>query len=471
MAEKDSKSDEAVKPRSRGAEQLPLQSADKSVVPAPARVKKRQAAKPSRKARRPATVTEDAGAELERRVARVEFAEGAFVRLRTPIRAEADPGRDVLTDIDVLSIDVDLRLHVTRSALECKSGGGQAGEPDRLFWLAGFKQYLGLERAVLVRETTSRRGLALARRIDLHVLGFQTLVAREAANAWLPDRFAHIGGEACQEAETRTDTQLRAIAAIPADLVAFLRHGAPLADSHEILGAVSALGGAVSQAAVLPEPAGLVVAGHALVAVLLAALQDAGRSETMADEDLRRRIELSLVTGSPDDTYVLDVLAQADELLRAQSERIHAAYVEQGAKRLNIDFPNLRELVSKPPPWVDRYIDFLARLRSNPTVARDLLQTAELAVFDGLAGGHAWQAEAFNRLFTPEHWSLISSALRLLRDIAGLTLGDRLSRLKDLNFDRAAPAVPDRRQSASRDADPQPVLAQEEEMATEKDAD
>jgi len=434
------------------AKQLPLEGGATPARTSKPRKRAPKKATAKKAPRRPSSRQEtdlDQGTELERRVGRVEFAEGAFVRLRTPVRAEADPGRDVLTDIDVLSVDVDLRLHIARSALECKSGGGQAGEPDRLFWLSGFRHYLQVERAVLVRETTSRRGIALARDLGLHVLDKQTLEAREAANAWLPQEFAHIGGAACGRAETRTDTQLRAIAAIPPDLVAFLRHGALLADSHSILGALASLNGEVARAAVVPEPAGLVIAGHSLIALILASLQDAGLAETTADEELRRRIELALVTGSPDDAHVLDVLSQADEFLRTQVNRLHQAYVDEGASRLELEFPSLRDLVSQPPAWVERYIDFISRIRNNPTIARDILQTAELAVFDALVGGDAWKAEAFNHLFTPEHGSLVSSAVRLLADIVGGTLGDRLAGLRDLGFDRATPTLPARRESGS----------------------
>ncbi len=68
-----------------------------------------------------------------------------LVRLRVPVLTDAaDPGRNVLTDIDVLTLDVDSRLRLTRSALECKSGKGQSGEPSTLAWLAGFRQLPGL---------------------------------------------------------------------------------------------------------------------------------------------------------------------------------------------------------------------------------------------------------------------------------------------------------------------------------------
>jgi hypothetical protein len=107
--------------------------------------------------------TGNAGTELERRVARLEFAEGALARPRVPVRVAADPGRSILTDIDVLAVDVDNRLRISRSILECKTTKGQSGEPDRLLWLAGLQHYTRTGRAVLVRQTITQRRLDEAR--------------------------------------------------------------------------------------------------------------------------------------------------------------------------------------------------------------------------------------------------------------------------------------------------------------------
>jgi hypothetical protein len=382
----------------------------------------------------------------------MEFAEGALVRLRIPVRAEIDPGRDVLTDIDVLSVDVDLRLRVKRSILECKSGSGQAGEPDRLFWLVGLKAFVGAERAVLVRNSASRRGVALARRLGVHLLDGPTLGAREAAHAWVPERFAHISGDECRVAETRTDTQLRAFGEIPGVLISFLRHEALLADPHRVLGGLVALDSMVRSMGVLPDPAGLVLAGHALTALVLAALCDAAQAETLPNADLRRRLELALTAGNPDDDHVLEVLGQADELFRHHVELLHRAYVESGGKRVDVEIPSLRDLVAEPPPWVERYTDLVDRLRANPAVARDLPQTTELACFDALLGANAWKAAAFDHLFTAEHRNLLMVAAGVLREIAGEPISDRLGTLASLPFDRRPPALPDRRRPADASA-------------------
>lgn len=397
---------------------------------------------------------ESPGAQLERRVARLEFAEGALARLRVPLRVGAEPGRAVLTDIDVLSIDVDLRLRMSRSMLDCRSRQGQAGEPERLFWLAGFRSYVNVQRAVLVRQTTSRRGLALARRLNLHVLDAATLTAREAGHAWLPPRFAHLGGEECESAEARANRQLRAFGELPGGLIAFLRHDALLADSHRILAALVALGGASARTSVIPEPAGVVLAGHSLMALLLAALTDAAQLETRATTELRERLDRALTTGSPDDDHVLNVLGQADELFRHQVDTIHRAYVEAGARRLDVPLDSARDLVARAPLWTERYIDLLQRLRANPNVARDLLQTAELACFDGVVGGNAYRADAFDHLFTAEHRQLLTVTIKLLHDIVGSDLASRLDPLFSLPFDRVPPALPDRRGTSSPSGEP-----------------
>ena len=413
-----------------------------------------------------AAIPDDLGEELERRVGRVEFGEGALVRLRVPVRVDADPGRDVLTDIDVLSVDVDGRLRVSRSIVECKSAAGQSGEADRLFWLRGFQDYLRVERAVLARPSASERGRSLARALQVHMLDDETLRLREESNAWLPATFAHIGADYCHAAERRADTQLKAVGSIDSRILAFLRHDAFLSEPHRILGGLIALGAASANEAI-PRMLSLVASGHALMALMLAALQDAALRDTVSNEELRRRLETALVTGSPDDAYVLDVLEQADELMRAQFERLHESYVERGAQRLAGEAPQLRELVAAPPAWVERYVAFLERLRSIPDVARDMLQTCELSVFDALLGGGAWMAPAFDRLFTQEHRSLLSSGLRLLRDVVGEPLSASLEPALELNFDRQQPSLPDRHPPHAPESPPAPQkLAEREEDAS-----
>lgn len=198
--------------------------------------------------------SDTAGGDLERRVARPEFAEGAFVRLRVPVSADgAESGRDVLTDVDVLSIDVDSRLRFSRSSLECKSGKGQSGEPYTLVWLAGFRQLLSLDKVTLVRQTVSSRGRKLAHQLGVPVLDDIAIRTREPAHAWVPERFAHLDGPACLAAEKRTDTQLKGLPDIPQSVTKFLRGGALLSEPASLLSGVDAFGKAASRQGGLPN--------------------------------------------------------------------------------------------------------------------------------------------------------------------------------------------------------------------------
>ncbi|WP_407549109.1 hypothetical protein QOM21_08355 [Streptomyces sp. Pv4-95] len=384
-------------------------------------------------------------------MARLEFAEGAHARLRVPVPAEdADSGRDVLTDIDILSLDVDSRLRISRSSLECKSGKGQSGEPDTILWLAGFRELLNLDRVTLVRQVVSPRGQSLARKLQIVVMDEAMVARREKAHAWLPERFAHLDGPACSNAESRTTTQLKGLPGIPSGLARFLRGDALLADSASLVGAVQAFGAAVEKQGVLPEPAALVLAGHSLMAVLLAGIQDAGRLDAVPRNMLRTRLESALTVGDSDDVYVLPMLEKADALFRFVQDRTHKAYVEAGAEPIRVEVPSLRDAIASPPQYIDYYLDFVERLRENPQVASGLVQTAELTCFDALLGDGAWKAESFAHLFTTEHKGLLLVGLKCLENIAGRQVASSLRGIHDLPFRGSAGKVPDRRESSDQ---------------------
>lgn len=391
----------------------------------------------------------DPGADLERRIARVEFAEGALVRLRVPVRADADPGRDILTDLDIVALDIDFRLRLSRSIIESKSGKGQAKEPDRLLWLAGLRDYVNADRAALVRQTVSRRGREVAQRLGIEVQDIPTLQKFERAHAWLPDRFGHIAGVACSEAESRTDTQLKGLAHLPGSLVSYLRNEALLGAPGMTLSALASLSESVRDGDPFPDPTGMVIAGHSLVSLLVAAIAHAQRLDFVPVEQLQREIELSLTVGDPTDDHILKILASADEVMLHIIDQIHQQYVDSGARRRSVAIPSLKRLVSEVPRWVPRYIDFLEAMRANPVVARDLPQTAELACFDALLGDENYRAPSFDHLFTPEHRQMLRVAVRTLREIAGPVVADRLAGLSSIDFDRTAPALPDRRSRLS----------------------
>lgn len=383
------------------------------------------------------------GAELERRVGRLEFADGAFVRLRWPVSHHVSGRRRTITDIDVLSINFDSRLQSTISIIECKSARGQTGEQDRLLWLSGLKTMLNAGRAVLVRESVTAAGRDLSRRLGIDVLGSRDLERREVDHQWVPQGFARIGnGPATSELLIAID-QLKGIGDIGAGLVAYLRYDALIAEPHRILGALVTLADVTQVGTVLPEPAGKVVAADAMIALLLAALRAAGRLDSLGSDGVRREIEDGLTTGDPHDRQVLKVIDLADALLREQLSQVHRAYIESGARPLELRYPSLREVVAFTPSWLPRFMDLAERCRRRATIATELLQACDLVLYDVLAGGATWHAAAFDHLFTPQHRQLLLVCLDLFT-LAAPHLARRVEGIRDIPFDRAPAAVPDR---------------------------
>ena len=402
----------------------------------------------SDRSRAKAQSTEDGGFELERRVGRLEFAEGALVRLRVPVRVEASSGRDVMTDLDVLAIDVDLRLRLSRSILECKSTVGEAGEPDRLLWLCGLRTFVNADRSVLVRPTVSKRGRAVAEKLKVQVLDIEKLEARETAHAWLPDTFAHVGGNECTNAERRASNQLKGTPEFVPQLFQFLRDDAPLASSHQIVSALNALGNQTAKGVQFPEPARTVLAGHTLIALLVAATIDAQDLDVLTTEELKRRLQLTLTLGDSNDETLLELFSSADALMKHLINQVHERYKVQGATRIEMSVPSLRDVISEPPSWIPRYLDLIEQMRANPTIARDILQTAELSCFEAFLGGRAHESRAFDHLFTVEHRQLLRLAVRTVKAIIGADLADTLGQgFAKLNFNRKPPELPDRQSS------------------------
>jgi hypothetical protein len=194
--------------------------------------------------------------------------------------------------------------------------------------------------------------------------------------------------------------------------------------------------------------------------LLLAAIEDSQVLDVLGPSEMLLRLERGLTVGGPNESRVVEVLEIADQLISRFVEQIHDKYQREGASRVDQPVPSLRATVSSPPTWLPRYMDLLAALRANPAVARDLPQTAELACFDALTGGEAYMSSAFDHLFTPEHRQLLRIALRTLRGAVGDGLVSELNaKLAQVNFERVAPSLPDRRATPARANTEVPTLA------------
>jgi hypothetical protein len=278
------------------------------------------------------------------------------------------------------------------------------------------------------------------------------LESREAAHAWLPEKFGHLGGAGCTAAERRMTTQLKGLANIPSEQVSFICYEAALAAPNRVIAALQGLGVSVAGAGPIPEPTGTVLAAHSLIALLVAAAIDAQTLDVLPKQQVERRLELTLTVGGPQDESLLDLFASTDAIVQHLIERVHQAYQDAGVGRKDVALPTLRDLIATPPSWIPRYMDLLDEMRANPVIARDLPQTAELACFDALLGDSAHLSSAFDHLFTAEHRGLLRVAVRTLKAIIGGDLADRIGNgLASLDFDRTAPTLPDRRSAPAPD--------------------
>jgi hypothetical protein len=375
------------------------------------------------------------GEELERRFARVEFADGALVRLRYPVTQEIARRRRQITDIDVLSLDFDARLRPTLGIAECKSARGLSGEQDRLLWLRGLQVLTGAQRATLVRESVSARGREVARALHVDLINQDQVRRREQTIDYYPDTFGMVDGAAFRSSMKEAEAQLAKIGDFSSGLFAYLKDGAILSSPHQALGGILTLSDITVHGTVLPDPLATITAGYAFIAFVIAAMRAGGQLDLVGPDGVGDDIELGLGTGNPHDRQLIMIAEMADRLLREELSSVHRAYRHAGAPAIERQVPSVRDAIAETPAWLDRFLDLAERLRRRTPVARQLPQTLDLAIFDALLGGNAWQAKAFDALFGREHQQLLKIALdSFVRAVPALS--SQLVPLLELPFTR-----------------------------------
>ena len=116
------------------------------------------------------------------RVARLWFWEGYFSRSGINLKRHYHPEPLLVTDLDLLAYDFGPSLQVRRTIGEIKSGTGRsAPKPlDRIIWLRGLKELVGVDHAELVsRIAPSPRARSLARSIGVSAQSQADLERRE----------------------------------------------------------------------------------------------------------------------------------------------------------------------------------------------------------------------------------------------------------------------------------------------------
>lgn len=131
----------------------------------------------------------DTGELLELRLARLLFAEGAFVRRSVDLRVMF--GQEfTVTDIDVLALTFLSDLGERREIAECKSGlsNKAARAADRLLWGRGLRELLDVDRHLVVTSRPAGSDVrSLADRLGGDVLDEQDITRREGVLSITPD--------------------------------------------------------------------------------------------------------------------------------------------------------------------------------------------------------------------------------------------------------------------------------------------
>lgn len=136
------------------------------------------------------------GDELEVRLARMYFWKGAYARRGVNLQRHFHPEPLVVTDLDLLAIEITSQLSLMKTIGEAKSGTGRnAPKPlDRAIWIAGLKQLVGASSGVLVTATkSSPRVRETARALGITSFTVDDLERWESLH--LPKTLADVGSQ------------------------------------------------------------------------------------------------------------------------------------------------------------------------------------------------------------------------------------------------------------------------------------
>lgn len=124
----------------------------------------------------------DSGKALEARVAQVWFWEGAFARRGIDLQRHFHPDPLLVTDLDLLAIEIDTTLQLRRTIGEAKTGTSKtAPKPlDRVIWLHGLMGVTGAHASELTSELVpSNRVRQLGESLNVHAQSTRDLEKRE----------------------------------------------------------------------------------------------------------------------------------------------------------------------------------------------------------------------------------------------------------------------------------------------------
>lgn len=317
---------------------------------------------------RPSALT--IGDGLEYRIARLQIFSGFFVRRGCPIYTIG--ALDRATDLDVLAFRNSEPFRREMIITECKSGG--AAPLDRIFWLAGVRNYIGASQAFLVRKGTKWNIKDFAKDCGVQVLDLTRVSEIEAALKIGENEWPGISEKTFFEANVVTWN--RAMSAEPRywelyqSLISEIRFDDAFVGVNYLLSQLRHMTRQFVKPPVEPYFRYLLSESITQLAVFLTRLAE--RSFDLSSDDRHGFIRKGITYGNLEPQY-------ADRILNSAYNMTRQAVQHYTHKFVDID----RALFSMPvPPGTDELVGIVDSLLGAYPACLSFPQVCDLMLFD-----------------------------------------------------------------------------------------
>lgn len=315
------------------------------------------------------------GEDLEARVARLLFYEGAFTRRR--VNLEAHYGEKfTITDLDVFAVTFDRTLVATTRIGECKTteAKGLPSLADRLMWLAGVKALVGAEGKFLATsKAASDQVRDLARRLNTELLDLRDIARREALVGLTESSGYGSHDPAVRRVAASTfdvakrDPEIRRVYWFVRSEVWLVQ---PIAGLKKALGACRLVGSRWSERMPADEQEALLwLASELVVAVCVCLLRLAGTAYRQPEEVFERYLQERLTEGVAEFGAMQEISRQVDRVLLSA--------VREAGLDPSRAVPYLGTFMPGPPTYAEPLAELVQRLVASSAAASDLARLAD----------------------------------------------------------------------------------------------
>lgn len=315
------------------------------------------------------------GELFELRVARILYAEGAFVRRRVNLDQQVG-GRVQVTDLDVLAFFFDDALRLRLVTGECKTAETKnaPSAKDRLLWLAGVNRLVGADDGFLATIKGARDvDRQFARSLTLELVDTRDIARREGILGLTADAGVSFHSDVAlaleRDADSATvkDEELRRV-------FWFVRSelwlGDPVTALKRALGALRVLGNRWSPNLGLREQRTLRwLMGEAVCGLSVALVRLAGESYRTPEEVFAKHLNERLAEGLASYDAMREIAKQVDKFL--------VGVLREAGVDDNRVVGAIGALAPRPPAYSEPLLELIQRLAAEPRLTRALPRLAE----------------------------------------------------------------------------------------------